>query len=124
MKKPAKPSAHQTLDKLLRLLFQLRANPKARFADLRMSCPEADSVNRILNREKRYEWKQIGVALHLMTVHEKPSQSVAFIVKEEGKWRGHYSSKFNRGVELVERSSAKLKGMIDAHFDLMHDSDE
>ncbi len=120
MSSPKPVDWRQKYDYLLSVLFRLRNDPKAKYQDLRLNCEAAEDLHRILETNKRYEWRSTGEASYLWPLHDKNAQAVAVIVKDKP---GVYTySIIGRGFKNstnTERTEKLAKQAVESYFELL-----
>lgn len=124
-KPPKKPKANpkNTLNRLLKLLFTLKHDPKSGFADLAMKTEAGQSLDRLLRKERRYEWKKVGQTEHLFDLSMMPQpQSVAFIAPVSSKSH-KWAILGRRPLDGTERTAARARERVETYFEVISDSE-
>ena len=124
--KTPQPDWRAKYDSVLLLLFKIRNEPRTLFNDLCLRSEHGEKLRKIMNDNKRFEWRIVGSKKredgvhYLFPVHAPTENAVAWVVKKK---RGKYEHTINaRGFKSETGYSTtleKAKAHIEKHFELL-----
>lgn len=103
-------------DRLLKLLFAAKHNPRSGYQDMVMRDRHAYQLDLLLKKEHRYEWKKLGETEHLLDLALNPPLSVAFVVASSPR-RVEWHILGRRPFNGFDRSLGKAKAKVEFHFE-------